>query len=130
MHSSAPFGGPIGTITGMYSDLFYSDPRRLSAVVTMLLAPMAGVALWSLALLVVAGARRLTRRFGDRDPDRGFWIGATAALLVVAVLGMAWHYFPRHRHLIGEKYDQVMVDDKDFCRPWPIWPRCRGPATP
>ena len=33
----------------------------------------------SLALLVVAGARRLTRRFGDRDPDRGFWIGATAA---------------------------------------------------
>ncbi|HEY5149313.1 MAG TPA: DUF6541 family protein [Mycobacterium sp.] len=112
VHSSAPFGGPIGAITGKYSDLFYSDPRRLSAVVTMLLAPMAGVALWSLALLVVAAARRLTRRLADRDPDRGFWIGATAALLIAAVFGMTWHYFPRHRHLMGEKYDQVMVNDK------------------
>ena len=113
VHSSAPFGGPIGAITGKYSDLFYSDPRRLSAVVTMLLAPMAGVALWSLALLVVAAARRLARRrLGDREPDRGFWIGATAALLVVTVFGMTWHYFPRHRHLMGEKYDQVMVNDK------------------
>jgi D-galactosaminyltransferase len=112
VHSSAPFGGPIGAITGKYSDLFYSDPRRLSAVVTMLLAPMAGVALWSLALLVVAAARRLTCRLTDRDPDRGFWIGATAVLLFAAVFGMTWHYFPRHRHLMGEKYDQVMVDDK------------------
>ena len=25
---------------------------------------------------------------------------------------MTWHYFPRHRHLMGEKYDQVMVNDK------------------
>ena len=113
VHSSAPFGGPIGAITGKYSDLFYSDPRRLSAVVTMLLAPMAGVALWSPALLVVAAVRRLTRRrLRDREPDRGFWIGATAALLVVTVFGMTWHYFPRHRHLMGEKYDQVMVNDK------------------
>lgn len=112
VHSSAPFGGPIGAITGKYSDLFYSDPRRLSAVVTMLLAPMAGVALWSLALLMVAGARRLTRRLSDREPDRGFWIGATAVLLAVVVFGMTWHYFPRHRHLMGEKYDQVMINDK------------------
>lgn len=28
VHSSAPFGGhPIGTLTGVYSDLYYSDPR-------------------------------------------------------------------------------------------------------
>jgi hypothetical protein len=27
---------------------------------------------------------------------------------------MAWHYFPRHRHLIGEKYDQVIIDDRDL----------------
>ncbi|MCI4674282.1 DUF6541 family protein [Candidatus Mycolicibacterium alkanivorans] len=112
VHSSAPFGGQVGAITGRYSDLFYSDPRRLSAVVTMLLAPMAGVALWSLALLVVAGARRLTRRLSDRDPDRGFWIGATAVFLIAVVFGLTWHYFPRHRHLMGEKYDRVMVDDK------------------
>ena len=31
---------------------------------------------------------------------------------MVAIVGLAWHYFPRHRHLIGEKYDQVMVNDK------------------
>ncbi|BBZ78263.1 membrane protein [Mycolicibacterium anyangense] len=114
VHSSAPFGGPIGAITGKYSDLFYSDPRRLSAVVTMLLAPMAGVALWSLALLLVAGVRRLVRRLGATDPDRGVWIGATATLLTVVVIGLNWHYFPRHRHLMGEKYDQVMVDNKDL----------------
>jgi hypothetical protein len=113
VHSSAPFGGPIGAITGKYSDLFYSDPRRLSAVVTMLLTPMAGVALWSLALLLVAGVRRLVRRLGATDPDRGVWIGATATLLLVVVVSLNWHYFPRHRHLMGEKYDQVMVDNKD-----------------
>ena len=33
VHSSAPFGGPLGALTGKFSDLFYSDPRRLSAVV-------------------------------------------------------------------------------------------------
>ena len=48
VHSSAPFGGPVGAVTGTFSDLFYSDPRRLSAVVTMLLAPMAGIALFTL----------------------------------------------------------------------------------
>ncbi|WP_328362328.1 hypothetical protein OG976_12055 [Mycobacterium sp. NBC_00419] len=114
VHSSAPFGGPIGVITGKYSDLFYSDPRRLSAVVTLLLAPMAGVALWSLAVLVMAGARRLARRRGASDPDRGVWIGATASLLIAVVVALSWHYFPRHRYLMGEKYDQVMVDNKDL----------------
>ncbi|TGD89284.1 hypothetical protein BayCH28_08015 [Mycolicibacterium sp. CH28] len=112
VHSSAPFGGPVGVIVSKYSDLFYSDPRRLSAVVTMLLAPMAGISLWSLALLLVAGARRLTQRWARRDPGRGFWIGATAVLLVAVSFGMTWHYFPRHRHLMGEKYDRVIVDAK------------------
>ncbi len=115
VHSGAPFGGPLGTITGKYSDLFYSDPRRLSAVVTLLLTPMAGLALYSLALVLVAGARRLTRRWAaTREPDRGFWIGATAVLLVAVSVGLAWHYFPRHRHLMGEKYDRVIIDDKDL----------------
>ena len=27
---------------------------------------------------------------------------------------------------MGEKYDQVMVDDKDFCRRSPTWPRLPG----
>ena len=114
VHSGAPFGGPIGAVIGKFSDLFYSDPRRLSAVVTMLLAPMAGLALFSAALLVVAGARTLTRRRSTRDPDRRFWIATTAVLLAAVSFGLSWHYFPRHRYLIGEKYDQVMVDDKDL----------------
>lgn len=114
VHSGAPFGGPIGAIIGKYSDLFYSDPRRLSAVVTMLLAPMAGIGLFSLALLAVAGARRLTRRLAAADPDRAFWISTTAVLLATVCFVLTWHYFPRHRYLIGEKYDQVMVDDKDL----------------
>ena len=110
IYSSSPFGGPAGAIVRKYSGLFYSDPRRLSGVVTLLLTPMAGMALFSAALLVVAGIKRLSRRPARRE----VWIGATAALLVVACLGLAVHYFPRHRFLMGEKYDQVLVDDKDL----------------
>ena len=114
VHSSAPFGGPIGAITGRYSDLFYSDPRRLSGVVTMLLAPMAGIALSWAAVLVIAWARRETRRRHARGPDREFWVAATAGLMALVSVGLAWHYFPRHRYLMGEKYDQVVVNDKDL----------------
>ena len=118
VHSGAPFGGPIGAIVGKYSDLFYSDPRRLSAVVTMLLTPMAGIALFSLTAIAVEWVRRLVERAAARKdrpvPDRPFWIGTTAVLLAAISLGLTWHYFPRHRHLIGEKYDQVMVNDKDL----------------
>jgi hypothetical protein len=114
VHSSAPFGGPLGTVFGRFSDLFYSDPRRLSAVVTMLITPMAGIALFTLALVVVASARRLTQRMTTRAPDRKFWIGATAVLLVAITVGLAYHYFPRHRRLIGEKYDSVLIDNKDI----------------
>lgn len=113
VHSSAPFGGPVGTLTGKYSDLFYSDPRRLSAVVTLLLTPMAGLALFSAAALVVAWIQRKVEARGIHR-DRGFWTGATAGLLVLVCFGLTWHYFPRHRYLIGEKYDQVMIDNKDL----------------
>jgi hypothetical protein len=113
VYSSAPFGGPAGAVVRRYSELFYSDPRRLSGVVTMLLAPMAGVALFWAALLAVTVARRLAVRRG-RDPGQQFWAGAVAVLLAAACLGLAWHYFPRHRFLMGDKYDQVIVDDKDL----------------
>lgn len=112
VHSSVPFGGPLGTVVGTYADLFYSDPRRLSAVVTILLTPMAGIALYSAALLVVAAARR--RAEPRLRLDRRVWVGATAALLVAVCLGLSWHYFPRHRFLMGEKYDQAIVDEKDL----------------
>ena len=109
IHSSAPFGGPLGTLTGTFSDLFYSDPRRLSAVVAMLLAPMAGIALFTMTTAALAGLRRLTPRL---SPRVGYAL--TATVLVAVSVGMAWHYFPRHQKLIGEKYDQVMVDDGDL----------------
>lgn len=105
VHSSAPFGGPIGALTGTFSDLFYSDPRRLSAVVAMLLAPMAGIALFTCTWFLVTRVRRLSPRVA---------YGVTAAVLVAVSVGSAWHYFPRHRYLIGEKYDSVMIDDKDL----------------
>jgi len=114
VHSSAPFGGPVGTLLGRYSDLFYSDPRRLSAVVTMLITSMAGIALFAAVLLVVAGIRLLVSRIGIRDPGRPVWLGAAAALLVICTIGLAWHYFPRHRFLIGEKYDSVIINTKDL----------------
>ncbi len=114
VHSSAPFGGPIGAVTGKFSDLFYSDPRRLSAVVTMLLTPMAGIGLLAVVLVVLAATRRLADRLTSRPIGAPAWFAATAVLLLVATVASAWHYFPRHRHLIGEKYDSVIIDDKDL----------------
>ncbi|MCV7374859.1 hypothetical protein H5P33_19295 [Mycolicibacterium arabiense] len=109
VHSAAPFGGPLGAVTGIYSDLFYSDPRRLSAVVTMLLAPMAGIALFIATAFVVERGRRLA----PHVPSRA-WHAVTAVVLVGVTVGLAWHYLPRHRYLIGEKYDSVMIDAKDL----------------
>ncbi|MEI6251821.1 MAG: DUF6541 family protein [Mycobacteriaceae bacterium] len=113
VYSSAPFRGPIGAVVRRYSELFYSDPRRLSGVVTLLYTPMAGVGLFWVCLLVVTWAQRLSHRLGGH-PSRKFWIGATAGLVVAVCFGLAWHYFPRHRFLMGDKYDQVIVNDKDL----------------
>ena len=109
VHSSAPFGGPIGWLTGKFSDLFYSDPRRLSAVVTMLLTAAAGIALFTLLSAALAGVQLLVPRAGPR-----LWHAVTAAVLVFATMLTAWHYFPRHRFLFGDKYDSVIVGQKDL----------------
>jgi D-galactosaminyltransferase len=111
VHSSAPFGGPLGALTGKFSDLFYSDPRRLSAVVAMLLAPAAGVGLFALVSAAVRGVRSLV------GPQRGrpaVWQGATAAVLIAITTVTALCYVPRHKFLFGEKYDSVIIDDKDL----------------
>ncbi|MDR3665048.1 MAG: hypothetical protein P4L86_32470 [Mycobacterium sp.] len=108
VHSGAPFGGPVGYVIGRYSDLYYSDPRRLSAVVTMLIAPFAGIALFAAIAAVVAWLRKRAPR------SERFWAATTALLLLFSTVGLAWHYFPRHRYLIGQKYDQVMVNDKNL----------------
>jgi hypothetical protein len=109
VHSSATFGGPIGTLIGMFSDLFYSDPRRLSAVVTMLLTAAAGIAVFTVAAWAVAAVRRLV----DRGNDRA-WYAATAAMVLVVSLAIGLAYLPRHQFLFGEKYDSVIIDDKDL----------------
>jgi hypothetical protein len=111
VHSSAPFGGPLGALVGKFSDLFYSDPRRLSGVVTMLLAPAAGVALFVLASAAVRGVRRLA---GDKAARPALWHGATAAVLIVVTVVIGICYLPRARFLFGEKYDSVIIDEKDL----------------
>ena len=109
VHSSAPFGGPIGALTGVFSDLFYSDPRRLSAVVTLLLAAAVGIAVFTIVAAAAAGVRRLVGRGGQRA-----WYAGTAIAVVAVCVLSAWHYFPRHKFLFGEKYDAVIVDAKDL----------------
>jgi hypothetical protein len=96
VHSSATFGGPIGTLIGVFSDLFYSDPRRLSAVVAMLLTAAAGIAVFTLAALLVR--RRI--------------LTAIVVAAVATTIGVA--YLPRHQFLFGEKYDGVIIDAKDL----------------
>jgi D-galactosaminyltransferase len=96
VHSSATFGGPIGALIGVFSDLFYSDPRRLSAVVAMLLTAAAGIAVFTLAALLV----------------RRHVLTAIVVVAVATTIGLA--YLPRHQFLFGEKYDGVIIDDKDL----------------
>jgi D-galactosaminyltransferase len=110
VHSSATFGGPLGALIGKFSDLFYSDPRRLSAVVALLLTAAAGIAVFSLVAAVVAGARRLVH--SEARPAAWYAASAAGALVIGLVIGLA--YLPRHQFLFGEKYDAVMVGDKDL----------------
>ncbi len=110
VHSSAPFGGPLGTLTAKFSDLFYSDPRRLSAVVAMLLAPAAGLALFAAVSSAVRGIGLLAGH--KTRPVLRY--GATAAALIAVTAVTALAYVPRHRFLLGEKYDAVMIDEKDL----------------
>ncbi len=105
VHSSAPVGGPVGAIIGRFSDLFYSDPRRLSAVVSMLLSALAGIAAFTLVAAAIGRIRRLSPRLQHT---------ATGAVLAVACVVSAVHYLPRHEFLFGEKYDSVIIDGKDL----------------
>ena len=109
VHSSAPFGGPIGQLTRVFSDLFYSDPRRLSAVVTLLLAGAVGIAVFTL----VAAAVERVHRLADRGSPRA-WQSVTAVVVAVVSIATAWHYYPRHKYLFGEKYDSVIINAKDL----------------
>ncbi len=112
VHSSAPFGGPLGALTGKFSDLFYSDPRRLSAVVAMLLTSAAGVAIF---VVVSAAVCVIRRRLGpDTEGRQALWYRATAAVLIAVTVVIGICYLPRGRFLFGEKYDSVLIDAKDL----------------
>ncbi len=108
-----PLGGPVGALAGAFGEFFYKDPRRLAAATTLLLTPMAGVALLAIAMVSVAAARRLANRLTDRVPVP-VWTVTTAVLIVAVSLAGAWHYFPRHRFLFGDKYDSVIINQKDL----------------
>ncbi len=115
--SGTPLGGPIGTLAGAFGEFFYKDPRRLAAATTLLLAPMAGIALFALVLAAVTAARRLIDRRRPQPVAEPFWPvwAVTTAVLVLAVsLASTWHYFPRHRFLFGDKYDSIIINQKDL----------------
>jgi D-galactosaminyltransferase len=116
IYSGAPFRNPVGSAIEEFSQFFYNDPRRLSAVVTMLVTPMAGIAVFAVILVAVAltkrSANRVTERF-TRLPAP-VWVSATVVLLVLTSVLTARHYFFRHLVLFGDKYDSVMIDQKDL----------------
>jgi hypothetical protein len=112
--AGTPLGGPIGALAGAFGEFFYKDPRRIAAATTLLLAPMAGVALaWAATSMVTATRRRLDQRTA-RPVPAPVWAAATAALIAAVSLSVQWHYFPRHRYLFGDKYDSVIIDQRDL----------------
>jgi D-galactosaminyltransferase len=116
IYSGAPFHNLFGAVIEEFSQFFYNDPRRLSAVVTMLVTPMAGIAVFAMVLAVVAlltrSAQRLTKRFARLPP--AVWVSASVVLLVLTTVLSARHYLYRHLVLFGDKYDSVIINQKDL----------------
>jgi hypothetical protein len=108
IYSGAPFRNPLGTTIEQFSQFFYNDPRRLSAVVTMLATPIAAIAVFAL----VAGAVALARRVVTLPAP--VWVSVTAALLVISTVVSGRQYLYRHLVLFGDKYDSVIVNQKDL----------------
>jgi hypothetical protein len=109
IYSGAPFHNAAGAFIEGFSQFFYNDPRRLTAVVTMLLTPMAGTALFVVVTAVILGVKRLVRPL-----PAPVWVAATAVVLTVATVFSGRHYLYRHLVLFGDKYDSVMVSQKDL----------------
>ncbi len=116
IYSGAPFHNPLGAAIEEFSQFFYNDPRRLAAAVTMLVTPMAGIAVFAMVLAVVAllkrSAQRPTKRFARLPP--AVWVSATVVLLVLTTVLSARHYLYRHLVLFGDKYDSVIINQKDL----------------
>jgi hypothetical protein len=120
VYSGAPFHNLAGATIEKFSQFFYNDPRRLTSVVTMLVTPMAAIAVFAAVLLVVAVAKRITGRFKESPASGRYpqpapvWVSTTAVLLVLTTVFTARHYFYRHLVLFGDKYDSVMIDQRDL----------------
>ena len=112
IYSGAPFHNPVGATIEVFSQFFYNDPRRLTAAVTMLVTPMAGIAVFAMVAGAVAGAKCLTARFAK--PPAAVWVSATVLLLVMTTVLTARHYLYRHLVLFGDKYDSVIINQKDL----------------
>jgi hypothetical protein len=112
IYSGAPFHNPLGSAIEQFSQFFYNDPRRLSAVVTMLVTPMAAVAVFTLVVGAVAVARRIIPN-RLKVPD-AVWVSVIVALLALTTTLTARHYLYRHLVLFGDKYDSVIINQKDL----------------
>jgi D-galactosaminyltransferase len=108
IYSGAPFHNPLGAVIEQFSQFFYNDPRRLSAVVTMLVTPMAAVAVFTL----VAGAVAVAKRFIKLPAP--VWVSATVLLLALTTVFSAREYLYRHLVLFGDKYDSVIINQQDL----------------
>ncbi len=112
IYSGAPFHNAAGAVIEVFSQFFYNDPRRLTAVVTMLLTPMAGIALFAVVTMLVAGVKRLADRV--RPLPAPVWVAVTAVVLVAATVFSGRHYLYRHLVLFGDKYDSVIINQQDL----------------
>ncbi len=108
IYSGAPFHNPLGTTIEQFSQFFYNDPRRLSAVVTMLVTPMAAVAVFALVAGAVALARKVVKA-----PD-AVWVSTIVGLAALTTVLSGRHYLYRHLVLFGDKYDSVMINHNDL----------------
>jgi hypothetical protein len=108
IYSGAPFRNPLGAVIEEFSQFFYNDPRRLSAVVTMLVTPWAALAVFAIVLAAVALGRRVARL----PPP--VWTSVTVVLLLATTVLTARHYLYRHLVLFGDKYDSVIINQKDL----------------
>jgi D-galactosaminyltransferase len=108
IYSGAPFRNPLGAAIEQFSQFFYNDPRRLSAVVTMLVTPMAAAAVFAL----VVGAVAVAKRFIELPAP--VWLSITVLLLALTTVFSARQYLYRHLVLFGDKYDAVIINQKDL----------------
>ena len=110
--AGTPLGGPIGVVAGGVRRVLLQRPAGGSRPRTLLLMPMAGIALFTAVMVGVAGAKRLVDRV--KPLPAPVWVSATAALLVLAAVASGRHYLWRHLVLFGDKYDSVMIDKRDL----------------